>query len=199
MGNNWNDFSDADEHIDRTGLIPSGTIVKVRLKVKPGGHNDPSQGWTGGYATRSDATGSVYLAPEYTIIGGLYGKRKVFKALIGLYSPKGPEWGNSGRSFIRAALESARGVSPKDASEKALSARRISSLGDLDGIEFCAKIGIEKGSDGYEDQNSIQTVISVDHKDYRSVMAGAGPAPSGPAMAHAAQAPAGAAKAAWMD
>jgi hypothetical protein len=196
MGNNWNDFSDAEEHIDRTGLIPSGVIVKVRLKIKPGGYDDPSKGWTGGYATRGDS-GSVYLSPDYTIIGGLYNKRRVFKSLIGLYSSKGPEWGNQGRSFIRAALESARGISPKDASERAVKARQISGLADLDGLEFVAKIGIEKGSQGYEDQNSIQTVILPDHRDYRAVMDGSAPASSAPAVSQ--KATGGAAKPAWME
>ncbi|WP_395543250.1 hypothetical protein [Neotabrizicola sp. sgz301269] len=201
MGNNWNDFSDAEEHIDRTGLIPVGTLAKVRLKIKPGGYDDPSNGWTGGLATRSDSSGSVYLSPEFTVIGGHYNKRKIWKALIGLYSPKGPEWGNSGRSFIRAMLESARGINPKDASDKARQARQISSLSDLDGLEFIAKIGVEKGSDGYDDSNAIQTVILPGHKDYAGLMDGTGTFTSvGQAAANvAAQASKAAGKPAWMD
>lgn len=168
--NAWADFSDAEEHVDRTGLIPTGTLVKVILKIKPGGHDDESKGWTGGYATRSDSTGSVYLAPEYTVIGGKYAKRKIWKSLIGLYSSKGPKWENSGRSFIRAMLESARGIDPKDNSDKAMSARRIKGFEDLNGLEFIAKVGIEKGNDGYEDSNKIETVVPVTHADYRALM-----------------------------
>jgi hypothetical protein len=174
--NAWADFSDADEHVDRTGLIPAGTLVKVILKIKPGGYNDEGKGWTGDYATRSESTGSVYLAPEYTVIGGNYAKRKIWKSLIGLYSSKGETWGNSGRSFVRAMLESARGIDPKDNSEKAMSARRIKGFGDLNGLEFIAKVGIEKGNDGYEDSNKIETVIPVTHKDYRALMEEKAPA-----------------------
>jgi hypothetical protein len=33
-------------------------------------------------------------------------------SLIGLSSPKGPEWANMGRSFMKAILNSARGIHP---------------------------------------------------------------------------------------
>ena len=41
----WNDFNDARQNAN---LIPKGTIAKVRLTIRPGGFDDPSQGWTGG-------------------------------------------------------------------------------------------------------------------------------------------------------
>lgn len=55
----WNDFNDAQSN---TNLIPKGTLAKVRLTIRPGGFDDASQGWTGGYATRG-STGAVYLNP----------------------------------------------------------------------------------------------------------------------------------------
>ena len=96
----WNDFNDAQtQNFD---LIPKGTIVKARLTIRPGGHNDEQQGWSGGYATRNANTGAVYLNCEYTVLEGKYARRKVF-SLIGLMSPKGPEWANMGRSLVRGA------------------------------------------------------------------------------------------------
>ena len=62
MSTMWNDFNDARQN---TNLIPKGTLAKVRLTIRPGGFDDPSQGWTGGYATRG-TTGAVYLNAEYT-------------------------------------------------------------------------------------------------------------------------------------
>jgi hypothetical protein len=82
----WNDFNDAQSN---TNLIPKGTLAKVRLTIRPGGFDDASQGWTGGFATRS-STGAVYLNGEFTVTEGQYARRKIFK-LIGLYSPKGPD------------------------------------------------------------------------------------------------------------
>lgn len=182
----WMNFSDAEEHVDRSGLIPANTLVKVTIKIKAGGYNDEQQGWTGGYATRAES-GSIYLSAEYTIMGGPFDKRKVW-SLIGLYSPKGPEWGNQGRSFIRAMLESARGVAATDLSERAHKARQIASFAELDGMQFVAKVGIAKGKDGYDDKNEIQTVIPATHKDYAALMNGMG-APAGNSAASQAQQP----------
>jgi len=167
----WMNFNDAEE---QTGdLIPAGTVAKVRLKIRPGGYDDPSKGWTDGVATRKEETGAVYIDAEYTIMGGKYGKRKVW-SLIGLHSPNGPKWAEMGRSFIRAALESARGIKPSDTSEAATQARMINSLADLNGLEFVAKIDVEKGQNGYGPKNKIQNVIPCTHKDYAAAMGGAG-------------------------
>jgi hypothetical protein len=44
----WNDFNDADVQQGDFDLIPKGTIVPVRMAIKPGGHDDAAQGGTGG-------------------------------------------------------------------------------------------------------------------------------------------------------
>jgi hypothetical protein len=161
---NWNDFNDAKS---TTSVIPKGVIAKVRLSIRPGGYDDPSQGWTGGYATRG-STGAVYLNAEFTVLEGPYARRKIF-SLIGLYSPKGPDWGNMGRALVRAILNSARGISDKDVSPQAQSARRIRGLSDLDGIEFVAKIDVGTDTNG-DPKNEIRTAVTPDHKEYAGVM-----------------------------
>ena len=40
------DFNSAAEQ-SSYDLIPKGTVVRVRMTIKPGGYDDPSQGWTG--------------------------------------------------------------------------------------------------------------------------------------------------------
>jgi hypothetical protein len=62
----WNDYNDAKSN---PNLIPKGTVAKVRLTVRPGGFDDPGQGWTGGFATRG-STGAVYLNGEFTVLEG---------------------------------------------------------------------------------------------------------------------------------
>lgn len=197
----WNDFSTAETQNTGFDIIPAKTPAKVHMKIRPGGYNDPAQGWDGGYATRSDSTGAVYLSCEFTIIGGRYGKRKVFSN-IGLFSAKGPAWGNMGRSFIRAALESAAGVRADDTSEKAMKARRINGIGDLDGIQFCVFIDQDKPQEGYEQKNIIQNVIGVDHKDYQALMSESAPvgASAGTSSGSSGAKPAAAsAKPSWME
>ena len=164
----WNDFNDAQSN---TNLIPKGTLAKVRLTIRPGGFDDASQGWTGGYATRG-STGAVYLNGEFTVTEGQYARRKIF-TLIGLYSPKGPDWANMGRSLVRGMLNSARGISDKDMSAEAQAARRISGFADLDGIEFIARIDIGTDASG-DDKNEIRSAVTPDHRDYAQVMGAAG-------------------------
>ena len=154
------------------------------MTIKPGGYDDPSQGWDGGFATQSFETGSVYLAAEFVVTAGPHAKRKLWSN-IGLYSPKGPTWGQMGRSFVRAALNSARNVHPQDNSPQAAAARRIQGLRDLDGLEFLARVDIEKDSRG-EDRNVVKLAVEPDHPEYVKWMGRSAQAPSASAPTPAA-------------
>jgi hypothetical protein len=188
MTNTWTDFNDARQN---SNLIPKGTIARVRLTIRPGGFSDPAQGWTGGYAKRG-TSGAVYLDVEYTVLEGQYAKRKIW-SMIGLYSPKGPDWGNMGRGFMRGMLNSSRGLSDKDNSPEAQNARRIASFADIDGIEFVARIDVGTDSNG-QDKNDIRQALTRDHKEYAAVMGGmmapVGYSPAPPVYAGPAQQPA---------
>lgn len=200
MSMNWNDFNDAEQQTS-FDLIPKGTLTKVRMTIKPGGFDDAARGWTDGYATESFDTGSIYLAAEFVVLEGEFAKRKLWSN-IGLHSPKGDAWANMGRTFIRAALNSAYGVLPSDQSPEAQNARRIGSFSALDGIEFVARIDVEKDSKG-EYRNTIKQVIEPDHKDYARLMgvppkAGTAPVAAAPQAKPATPArPASVGKPAW--
>ncbi len=168
----WNDFNDATSNSD---VIPKGTLAKVRLTIRPGGFDDPSQGWTGGYAKRG-ATGAVYLDAEYTVLEGPYAKRKIW-SLIGLYSPKGPDWGNAGRGLVKGILNSARGIADKDNSAQAQAQRRISGFAELDGVEFIARMDIGSDTNG-EDKNEVRSAVTPSHRDYAQLMGHGGSAPT---------------------
>ena len=84
------DFNTADQQ-QSFDLIPKGTLARVRMSIKPGGFDDASQGWTGGWATRSQDTGAVYLACEGVVMQGPFARRKVWWN-IGLHSAKGSTW-----------------------------------------------------------------------------------------------------------
>ena len=174
----WNDFNDAEAQQGAFDIIPKGITVPVRMTLKPGGHDDHNQGWSGGYATESFDTGAVYLACEFVVTSGPFAKRKMWSN-VGLYSKKGPTWGQMGRSFIRAALNSARNVQPQDNSPQAASARRIESFADLDGLEFIARVDVEKDAKG-ADRNVVKQAVEPDHKDYASLMSATPGTPRGP-------------------
>lgn len=159
----WNDFNDAEQQ-QTFDLIPKGTVAKVRMTIKPGGYDDPNQGWTGGYATQSFETGSIYLSCEFVVLEGDFARRKMWSN-VGLHSAKGPAWGNMGRTLVRAALNSARNIRPQDNSPQAAAARRISGFHELDGLEFVARIDVEK--DGRGDlRNVVKNPVEPDHPDY---------------------------------
>ncbi len=162
------DYNDAEAQQGAFDLIPKGTLVRVCMTIKPGGYDDPSQGWTGGYATESFDTGSVYLACEFVVQEGAFAKRKMWSN-IGLHSKKGPTWQAMGRSMIRAILNSARNVHPQDNGPQAASARRIQGFSELDGIEFLARVDVEKDAKG-EDRNVVKLAVEPDHKDYAALM-----------------------------
>lgn len=198
----WNDFNDAEAQHTGLDLIPKGSIVPVRMVIKPGGHDDYSQGWTGGYATQSHDTGAVFLSCEFVVTSGPFAKRKLWSNL-GLFSPKGPTWGQMGRSFIRGLLNSSRNIHPQDTSPQAAAARRINCFADLDGIEFIAKVDVEKDGRG-DDRNVVKVAVEPDHKDYAALMGvasqthrggqGGSGAPAQPSPVYAATAAASAAR-----
>lgn len=163
----WNDFNNSDNQ-QSFDVIPNNTLAKVRMQIRPGGYDDANQGWNGGYATKNDNTGSIYLSCEFVVTEGEFARRKIW-SLIGLHSNKGPEWANIGRSFIKAILNSSKGFKESDVSEAAQNARRIKGLADLDGIEFLAKITVAQDQNG-NDKNEIKFAITPDHKDYAKLM-----------------------------
>ena len=102
------------------------------------------------------------------MVEGPYAKRKIW-SLIGLYSPKGPDWANMGRGLIRGILNSSRGISDKDNSPEAQARRRINGFGDLDGLEFVARIDIGQDTNG-DDKNEVRGAVTPDHRDYAALM-----------------------------
>ncbi len=162
----WNDFNSAKDQTAEP--IPVGTLVKVRITIKPGGHDDAAQGWTGGYATRNNDSGAVYLNAEFVVLEGQYAKRKVWNN-IGLHSNNSPVYAEMGRSFIKAILNSARNINPKDNSPQAQAARRINGLADLDGLTFIGRISMGTDKSG-NPKNEITVAITPDHKEYAALM-----------------------------
>lgn len=164
---NYFDFNTAEVSVFE--IIPAGTLAKVRMHITPGNYRDEAKGWTDGHATKNDATGAVYLNCEFTVMEGNCFKRKIWQK-IGLYSDKNSNrWGDMGRSVIRSILNSARGFTDKDESEKAKAARMIESFAELEGLEFAARIDTEKDINE-NDRNIIKLVLTPEHKDYTQIM-----------------------------
>lgn len=188
------DFNGAETQREGS-LIPEDTIAVVHLTVRPGNAGD------GGWLKRSKTGDSQALDCEFTVVEGNFAKRKFWS----LFTVEGTTEGHAkaaeiSASRLRGILESARGIRPDDESDAAKNARRVNSWGDFDGLRFVAKIGIEKGKDGYKDKNSLASVVTPDKKDWTKVEQVKTAQPlaqvSAPAIA-AAQGAAPAGKPAW--
>jgi hypothetical protein len=177
------DFNDASEQRN-FDVIPDGAIATVRLKVRPG------QAGEGGWLRRSKDGNSEQLDCEFVVLDGEFAKRKFWSLLTVAGTTDGhKEAASISNGRIRAMLESARGVRPDDKSDAAQKARRIDSYGDLNGLSFIVRIGIEPAANGYKAKNRLDFVIVPGLAGWHPVTQDPKPAAS-PTAAAPANAPA---------
>ena len=162
---NFFDYNDADRQFD---LIPDNTVAPMIMHIKPGGQGD------GGWLRPSQNSDAMMLECEFVVLEGPFARRKIFQFMVvsgGKQNEKGESIaGGITRSNIRAMLESARNVRPDDMSPEATQKRCCpGGWADLEGLCFVAKIGIEKGQNGYNDKNKIKAVITPDMKEYMPI------------------------------
>jgi hypothetical protein len=157
-------FNDAEQQTEFT-IIPANTIAKARLTIKAGNDfSDP-------FLTRSKNGESTFLNCEWVIMEGQFVRRKIFDK-IGISGSD--VWVNMGKARIRAVLESAKNINPKDMSETAMAARKIDSFSELEGLEPIIKIGIEHDRSGiYQDKNRVASIITPDSQLYKTYTAAA--------------------------
>lgn len=135
------------------GLIPEDTVARAILTIRPGGSGDG--GWL-----KTSAAGGLMIDTEWTITDGPFAKRKVWR-----YMSLSEKAAPITMRQLRAAVEGHHGIKPDDMSDGAQAKRRV-SLPDLNGIEACIMIGVEKGTNGYEDKNTIKAVLAPGEKKY---------------------------------
>lgn len=163
------DFNGADTQDAAFDLIPADTLVRVTLTIRPGGAGP--EGWL----TQSKTSTALYLNTEAIIMEGPFARRRIYTRIgfRGKNAGSGDDtYGNRGRALIRGILESARGIRAEEQSDVARSARMIRSLGELNGLEFVARIGIERDKDRPDEpgRNAIKAAIGPAHGDYARVM-----------------------------
>ena len=201
------DLNDAPEQ-RADGVIPDGTYAAVKMTLRPGGKNvDGCSGHDIGLFKASSTSDVMYLDVEFTVISGPHQGRKIWQPLTVTGGKVGEDGVSTGwkvsKSTLRAVIDSALGLDPKDMSDAAKAKRALRGLRDLDGIEFFAKIGVERGNktpDGgtFPDRNRITHVVVPGEPQYAALKAGKEVAPA-PSAASAAprQTPAQQPKPAW--
>ena len=167
------DFNNIEPNSSSSGefeLIPENTIARVNLLLEGGDVELPEFG-RGNFFKKSQGGGRAKWMPVvFTITGGDYNGRKVWHRIF----VDGDKMGQSGiplakeigLSTLRSIIESANNINPSDMSEAAVQRRNISGVNDLSGMEICAKVGIEKGTAGYEDKNKLMAAVTPNQRDF---------------------------------
>jgi hypothetical protein len=169
----FKDFNDAGEQRSQD-VIPAGTFVTVQMNVIAGGVGE------GGSLTNAANSACKGLNCEFTVVGGDYDKRKIFKWMVVEGTTLGhAEAAEITRNLLRAILEGARGIRPDDKSEAATAARKVSGWGDFEGLRFICKLGVEPPKDGYAAKNKILEVVTPEKQLWRKVEQIAKPTNSG--------------------
>jgi hypothetical protein len=156
-------------------LIPHGTIATVQMRVRASNAGERRM------LTRTKDGGAEFLDCEFVIIEGPCAKRKFWDRFILAGTTDGhAKAADISRSTLKAILDSAFDLDPGDKSPEAR-ARRTVDLKVFDGLNFLAKIGIEKGKakndgsgDKWEDKNILAAAITRGGKDWK------GPIPQPP-------------------
>lgn len=174
------DFNNEEEQRQSVnGPVPGGSKVMVRISIEKPKHPSREHEFV------SEAKGGLLgLWCKFEVCAGEYEGVKFYD---NLWLPKGQQRitltegqtkaCNMSGAKIRAIIEAARGISPKDASPAASRKRNISDWLDLSGMEFPALLGIStesyQGKDGKEYWgNNIMRVITPDREDYSPVVNG---------------------------
>ena len=164
-------------------VIPAGTIATLHLTVRPGNAGE------GGWLRRSKTGDSEALDCEFIVVDGPFAKRKFWTLMTVEGTTEGhAQAAQISGSRLRAILESARGVRPDDTGDAAKQKRQIAGYGDLDGLRFIGRIGVEAAKDNFPAKNILLEALTPDRKDWHPVeqvakQPGAGTTPTAPSVA----------------
>ena len=152
-------------------LIPHGTIARVIMHIKPQMDGVYIPDLANDSIFRQSATTSAkWVECEFNIIGGQYDKRKVWHNIFFDGDKKNPSGVSMSREIglqsLRKIIDSAKGLIPTDMSPEANAKRQISGLEALNGMEFCIKVAVEKGTNGYDDKNKMLSPVTVNQEGY---------------------------------
>jgi hypothetical protein len=161
--------------------IPPG-VYRLRAKIKAG-----TEG-TDHLLQRAKNGVSLMLVLECTVVEGDHRGRKLWDYITceldeqGVITPlpqnKLENLQTSmrlGRNKLRAIIDSAYKLDPKDTSEAAQAKRRLDSYDAFDGIEFWAQVEERPAANGYGPSNNIDFIITPDLPDYPQQATSAAP------------------------
>jgi len=167
---NLNNFEASSGPTDEFSLIPAGTIARAIITIKPGMHTLDMFGKTPVFHYSAE-TKAKWVELEFTIIGGEFDKRKVWDRLFVDGDKMNPNTNKPvayeiGMSTLRSMIDSIHGLDPSDQTENAQRLRSLNGIEDINGKEFCMKIGIKKGTNNYKDSNKLMVALTPKDNGY---------------------------------
>jgi hypothetical protein len=201
------DFNEAKEQGSGSGPIPEGSVVVVCADIR-----EPKAGKQGTINPLFCAAPSGYefLDMEFTVISPKFKDRKIWQNFMLGFTKTATEKSQQAISIsmrmLRAMVEAARHISPKDTSPTATKSRIIGDFSDLRSMLFPVIVGCEWGKPGSDGKrylnNTITRIVTPDDERFDQVFAdpegcilSGKPLPAEPE----AGAPAGGPKPAWVD
>lgn len=190
------DLGQEQEQKERAyGPVPGGSRVLVRLTVEP-----PRYPSSEDRLVAQAKSGLLYLYCRLEVIGGTYDGVYWHENImlpcgvqyIGLTEGQRKVCGSGGRT-LRAIVEAVNRIEPKDVSPQAAEKRRLSSWSELDGVEFPARLGIDRqpyeGNDGrLYWSNTLGRVLTCSDREYQEILNGGEFITDGPVAGNAQQA-----------
>ena len=165
-----NEFEASSGPTNDFSLIPAGTVARAIITIKPGMYVMEMFGKTQSFHY-SASTKAKWVELEFTIVGGKFDKRKVWDRLFVDGDKVNPNTNKPvayeiGMSTLRAMIDSIHGLDPSDQTENAQGLRSLNGIEDINGKEFCMKIGIKKGTNGYDDKNKMLAPVTINQDGY---------------------------------
>jgi hypothetical protein len=145
--------------------IPPG-IYRLQAEVMPGGYGD------GDLLKRSNKGTLAYLKVCNHVVEGPHKGRTVYDMVMVELATNKPTDGEQqitkkGRGRVRRIVESARCVDVDREPVATLSERlSISSWGDIHGLAYYAKVGIEEANGTYRAKNIVEHIVTPADKEW---------------------------------
>jgi len=168
------DFNEAPQQGSGAGPIPEDSVVIVCADIR-----DPKagkQGTANPLFCKADS-GYEYLDFEFTVLSTPFKDRKIWQNFMLHYTKPATEKSQQAISIsmraLRAMVEAARKIDPKDASPEAKNARIINGFADLRSMIFPVVVGCEWGqprsSGGRFLNNTIKRIVTPDDDRFEKV------------------------------
>lgn len=180
------DFNQAEEQREFVqGPVPAGSRVLLKIELQ-----DPKPEYAAkpGSIVSKASSGMYQLNVQFTVMAGSYNGYHWFENMA---LPEGQQQikltdGQRDACRIsyarmRAIIESARGIDPKDNSPRAQNGRKLNRYEDLNGMVFPARLGIKKksrvvtGKDGVRREywdNQLTSILTITNSEYQTIKNG---------------------------